>query len=211
MYTVSLVGTVAQVDAGARELLELRAFAEGAPTATFRDAQLMLCDVAELLASHRPFRLQRHEDRVGAAVRRIIEAIYERGQARQTAVDTETVSVARQEAGLVVSDGWLFLPLGRADPICRNWRSVFETLSDRLEDISDRYSQLGRRLRNAGQPASQRRACDTVREMLEVLQYSLEQLTTVRDYVSIRTDHDQTELLETAKRQMTAFSGDTDA
>ncbi|WP_324664320.1 hypothetical protein [Haloarcula sediminis] len=211
MYAVSLVGTVARVDAGARELLERRSFAEGTPTATFRDAQLMLCEVAELLDSHRPFRLERHEDRVGAAVRHVVEAVYERGQVRQTAVDSEAVSVARQGAGLVERDGWLFLPLGRAEPICRNWRSVFEVLSDRLEGISDRYGQLARRLRNSEGAASHRRACDTVREMLDVLRSSLERLTTVRDYVSIRTDHDQTELLETAKRQMTAFSGDTDA
>lgn len=211
MYAVSLVGTVAQVDAGAQELLELRSFAEGTPTTTFRDAQQMLCEVAELLDSHRPFRLDRHDERVGAAVRRVVEAAYERGQASRAAVDSEAVSVARDGAGLVVNDGWLFLPLGRADPICRNWRSVFEVLSDRLEALSDRYSQLARRLRNSGEPASHRRACETVREMLDVLQYSLERLTTVRDYVTRRTDHDQTELLETAKRQMTAFSGDTDA
>jgi len=211
MYAVSLVGTVARVDADARELLELRTFTEGTPTATFRDAQLMLCEVAELLDSHRPFCLERHEDRIGGAVRRIIEAVYERGRARQAAVDSDTVSIARREAGLVVSDGWLFLPLGRTDPICRNWRSVFEFLSDRLTDVIDSYGQLARRLQNSDQPPSHGRACETVRELLDVLQYSLEQLRTVRDYVSIRTDHGQTELLESAKRQMTAFSGDTDA
>lgn len=211
MYAVSLVGTVARTDAGARTLLDYNTLAEGAPAETFRDAQQSLCSVAELLDSHRPFRLGRHEDRVGTAVRNVIEAAYEQGRVRRDAVDPGTISVAQREAGLVERDGWLFLPLGRTDPTCRNWRSVFEFLADRLPDIRDRYGRLAGRLRNSAEPAARPRACDTVREMLEVLQYSLEQLTAVRDYVHIRTDHDGTELLETAKRQMTAFSGDTDA
>lgn len=211
MYAVSLVGAVGRIDNRGQRLLERNTLAQADIVEPFHDAQRDLCDIAELLASHRPFRLGSHDEPVATAVRAVLEAQYETGRrVRASAFDEETVALAR-DAGAVVRGSWLFVPLGRNGPVAKNWRPVFAVLVDRLDDVRESYGQLRKRLRGSAGTERALMACETVIEMLAVLQRTLDQLTAIRDYVSHRTDHDQTELLAAVERKAAALSGDTDA
>jgi len=88
---------------------------------------------------------------------------------------------------------------------------VFDLLQTQLDGIIDDFEQVSHRLRVSSAERVPARLCETVVEMLELLETTVARIIAEQGYVSFRTDHGQETLLETVDKQMTAFTGDTDA
>lgn len=211
MHAGSLLGSVSAIEADGRYLLEKNVLGGWEIEPRLQRILTILTDIAELLNSYRLGHLAQHPKPVEQSVQRILVRLYENASVHVDDVTQDTAETAKRAAGVISRDSWLFVPLGASEPTNRNWLPVFELVQTQLDNIIDDFGQVAHRLRVSSAERVPTRLCQTVIEMLELLQTTVARIVAEQGYVSFRTDHDQEMLLETVDQQMTAFTGDTDA
>lgn len=211
MYAISLLGTVNSVERRGGQLLEMRTFDPTETDTLLSETATSLIDLAELLRVSTPFPLDRHDRRAEAAVGRILEEQYSLLSVLPEEFDDETLEIAERSAGVEFGDSWVLVPLDGSDSHGRNWGSVLRVIRSRVAEILSDFKRVLHRLRASDSEQELRATCDCVLEMLESLEYALDRIVATAGYVTHRTDHDQTELLDALERKAAVFSGDTDA
>lgn len=211
MHAGSLLGSVSAIEAQGQHLLQRNVLGEWAIEPGFQRLLTILTDIAELLNSTNLGRLAQHPETVEKSVQQILAALYRNASVRSDDVSQQTVETAKRSAGVFSRDSWLVVPLGASEPTNRNWLPVFELLQTQLEGIIEDFGQVAHRLRVSSAPRVLNRLCQTVLEMLELLETTVARIVAENGYVSYRTNHGQETLLETVDQQMTTFTGDTDA
>lgn len=211
MHAGSLLGSVSAIEAQGQLLLEKNVLDGWDIEPRFQRLLTILTDIAELLNSSSLGRLAQHPEPVEKSVQQILAALYRNASVRADDVSRQTAETAKRSAGVFSRGSWLVVPLGASEPTNRNWLPVFELLQTQLEGIIDDFGQVAHRLRVSSAQRVLKRLCQTALEMLELLQTTVARIVAENGYVSYRTDHGQEMLLETVDKQMTAFTGDTDA
>lgn len=211
MHAGSLLGSVSTIEAHGRYLLEKNVLGGWDIEPRLQRVLTILTDIAELLNSSRLGRLAQHPEPVEQSVQRILVALYRNASVRADDVTRQTAETAKRSAGVVSRGSWLVVPLGQREPTNGNWLPVFDLLQTQLDGIIDDFEQVAHRLRVSSAERVPARLCETVVEMLELLETTVARIIAEQGYVSFRTDHGQETLLETVDQQMTAFTGDTDA
>lgn len=211
MYAISLLGTVSSLERRGGQLLEMRTFDPTETETLLSETTATLIDLAELLRVSAPFPLDRHDRRTETAVVRILEKQYRLLSVLPEEFGAETLEIAERSAGVEVGDAWVLVPLDGSDSYGRNWGSVLRLIQSRVEEILADFERVLQRLQASDSEQELRAACDGVLEMLESLEYALDRIVATAGYVTHRTDHDQTELLDVVERKAAAFTGDTDA
>lgn len=211
MYAVSLLGSVRRIEITGINLLEMRTLPRTEAEFRLSETVSTLLDIAELLHANVPFPLTSHPEQVKQAVVEIITRRYERPSATPAEFGEESIETARKNAGVETGDSWLFIPLGDTGIPAKNWQPVFSFLRRQVERIATDFERIALRLRTTKGDRFLAETCDSIIEMLDVLEYSLGRISATKNYVSHRTDHKQHELLEAIEHQTSTFGGDTDA
>jgi hypothetical protein len=211
MYAVSLLGSVRRIEVNGVHLLEMRTFPRAETESRLSETLSALLDIAELLRANTPFALSHHAEQVEEAVLEVLTRRYEKPAATPSDFGDESLETAREKAGVETSDSWLFVPLGDEGIHAKNWQPVFGLLRRQVAGIVTDFERISKRLQANDGDRYLADTCDSIVEMLDVLEYALGRITATNDYVSYRTEHKQHELLEAIERQTTAFRGDTDA